>query len=251
MFGYNLCPLWQKFVLNEGIMPAPLVRLIKGNEQNMQDTNLLASVLKMRENYANPEHPDIEDLSKTAFLNDEPLYTWLASVDNILNILIDFSKVKQNADDILNGACTSFIKSCPLVNQQIKDSYLNAPGTMIPPEDKGIKLVNKEDFITGLKKTFYEKYLKNKYSTATVNSYKSAINLGCKIFKKNLWVINNPTTIQNLITKASSKDPAPTTEEEELRKLFRQKNSDTHNALYNAMKNYQKFLELKEENKKY
>ena len=97
----NLSNLWCKFILSEGVMPASLSRIIKKNNENQTNTKLLAQLLQKRESFSDPLYPELSEVAKRAFLNDDELNNWLVSMDGILDIIIAFSDSDKNTQDIL------------------------------------------------------------------------------------------------------------------------------------------------------
>ena len=239
---------WCRFVLNEGIMPASLVRFFKQSDTTRANTKLLAQILKTRENFSDSLYPELTALAKRSFLSDEELNNWLSSMDSILTIIITFADGDNNTQDILNGALTSFIKSCPLVADDIKNPYMNTPipSTTVTRQARTYRRANYDNPTLAAKKDAFINYLMNKgYSAPTCNSYKTSVNLGKDYAEKDLWEIENPKEIKDILYKLM--DGVPTTEEErKLRKAFEGKNLDTHNALSNGLKRYYEFLENRE-----
>ena len=230
---------WCRFVLNEGVMPASLARLIKHDETNLKNTKLLAQILQQRESFTNNEYIEITNIAKTAFLNDNELINWLISMDSILTIIITFADADNNTKDILNGALTSFIKSCPLVSEQVKNSYISLPFSSVslnsPAQkyssrnySKSVLDAKKEDFVE-----YLDKFAPKHYSTSTASSYKTSVNLGLIYAGRNLWEIDNPQELKSILDELNTRDD------------FKEKNKNTNNSLSNGLWRYLEFLEYR------
>ena len=115
----NLSNIWCKFVLTESIIPTAVARNLKKDDSLMQNTKLLAQILKERENFNDSQYEDIKEIVAKAFQSDEELCNWLEKIEDILTVIINFADADENKVYILNGAFISFIKSCPLVSNQV------------------------------------------------------------------------------------------------------------------------------------
>lgn len=242
MFG-NSSNLWCKFVLDEGIMPASLARLIKRNGRLSSNPGLLAKLLKTRESFSDANYPELAELAKRAFLNDEELNAWLISMDSILDIIIAFSDSDANTQDILNGAFMSFIKSCPLVSEQIKEpyahtSFISNPAPQIFHKyssknyNKSATNIKKDDFIK-----YLDKYAPKHYSKSTARSYTTSVNLGTVFAGRDLWEIDDPQELKQILDGLNRRND------------FQTKNTDTHNSLGNGLWRYLEFLEYRADKK--
>lgn len=232
----NLSSLWCKFVLNEGIMPAPLARIIK-SITNSNNTKLLALLLQKRESFSDSHYHELTEMAKWAFLNDSELNNWLVSIDNILSTIIIFSDSDSNTKDILTGAFTSFIKSCPLVSENIKNSYTGLStvfNTTRPDFHKYSSRNYTKSASTFKKDTFIEyldKYAPKHYSKSTARSYTTSVNLGINFVGRDLWEIDDPQELKKILDNLNLRDD------------FQKKNADTHNSLSNGLWRYLEFLE--------
>ena len=241
MFADN----WCRFVLNEGIIPASLARFFKQNDANRVNAKLLAQILKARESFSNVLYPELTALTKRAFLSDEELCNWLASVDSILTIIISFAEGDNNTKDILDGAFTSFIKSCPLVSESVKESYIKVsiPSAPVVVQTRKYRRdCNDNPLIAAKKKAFGEYLESHEFSSSTANSYRTSVNLGEDFVGKDLWEIDDPEEMNEILNKFVY-GKSLTEEDKALKKDFDDKNDNTHNALSNGLKRYYEFLE--------
>lgn len=239
MKNSGLSASWCRFVLNEGIIPSMIVRQIKNDDKNRQDAKLLASVLIKRENFNDTLHPEIVSMARTSFRNDPELTDWLSKTDSLLSVIINFADSQNNDQiymgDLLDGAYSSFIKSCPLVSEEIKNEYLH-PGeqvrVMTRTRAKNSSYIRKDDHP---KKREFIAYLRdNGFSENTCNSYKSAINTVSSFFNTNLWEIDDAATMQKMYDEYTG-DPE-----------FIERDNYVHKALSNGLKQYIKSLKEKE-----
>ena len=228
---------WCRFVLNEGIMPASLARYFKQSDATYANAKLLAQLLKTRENFHDSFYPEITELTKRAFLNDEELNNWLVSVDSILTIIITFANGDNNTQDVLNGAFTSFIKSCPLVAEGIKANYLTEK-VQVKPTTNNPKIRYRNNSSSVRINEFIAYLVRVPYSTNTINSYCTSINISAELASKheltsNLWDIEDAAEMQSIFDKLKSLAD------------YRDRNIKTHNCLSSALQQYIKFLSFK------
>ena len=230
---------WCRFVLNEGIIPSMIVRQIKNNDKDRQDAKLLASILIKRENFNDTLHSEIVSMARTSFRDDPELTAWLSKTDSLLSVIINFADSQNNDQiymgDLLDGAYSSFIKSCPLVSEEIKNEYLHQGEqfrVMARPRAKNSSYTRKDDHP---KKREFIGYLRdNGYSENTCNSYKSAINTVSSFFDTNLWEIDDAAIMQKMYDEYVG-DPK-----------FIDRDNDVHKALSNGLKQYIKSLKERE-----
>lgn len=231
---------WCNFVLNEGVMPASIVRRIKNDSDISQDNCLLASILNKRDTFSDAGHPDLVTLTKTAFNNDQELTSWLAEMDNLLNIIVSFSNQKS-MKDLLDGAYSSFIKACPWISNDIKNKYLQAKEPTSYSEIARAKndletLVYKKTMSNPKIRDFMI-FLQKSYSPNTCNSYKTAVgNWGSDILGKDLWKIDDPDEMQDLYNLYMKTD------------AFVTKDINTRKTLSNGLKRYIEFLRTEPQN---
>ena len=238
MKNNGLSASWCRFVLNEGILPSMIARQIKNNDKDKQDTKLLASVLIKRENFNDALHPEIASMARASFRNDPELIAWLSKTDSLLSVIINFADLQRDGqiymEDLLDGAYSSFIKSCPLVSEEIKNEYLHLdePVQVITrARARNSSYARKDDHP---KKREFVTYLRdNEYSENTCNSYKSAINTVSSFFDTNLWEIDDAATMQKMFNEYAGNPE------------FTEKDKDVHKALSNGLKQYIEFLEAK------
>lgn len=234
MVNIVLSDSWCQFVLNEGIMPSAIARRIKHDENDRQNPKFIASILLQRKNFSDTTHSEIASLARTSFLNDPELTNWLAKTDTLLNVIIQFSDqqgVNQvNATDLLNGAYTSFIKSCPLVAEETKNKYQKTTekNTTRVSQKRSLFFRREND---AKKQAFTDYLIKKMYRLNTCNAYKSAVsNWGSTILKTNLWDIDDP-----LEMKRKFDEYCETPE-------FIDKDYSTHKTLSNGLLKYIEFL---------
>ena len=238
MKNNGLSASWCRFVLNEGILPSMIARQIKNNDKDKQDTKLLASVLIKRENFNDALHPEIASMARASFRNDPELIAWLSKTDSLLSVIINFADSQSDGqiymEDLLDGAYSSFIKSCPLVSEEIKNEYLHSDEqvwVMPRARARNSSYARKDDHP---KKREFVVYLRdNEYSENTCNSYKSAINTVSSFFDTNLWEIDDAATMQKMFNEYVGNP------------RFTEKDKDVHKALSNGLKQYIEFLEAK------
>ena len=243
---------WCRFVLNEGIIPASLARFFKQNDANRANAKLLAQILKARESFSDVLYPELTALTKRAFLSDEELCNWLASVDSILTIIVSFAEGDSNTKDILNGAFISFIKSCPLVSESVKDAYIkvSVPSAPVVMQTRKYRRDSNDNPLIAAKKKAFGEYLEsNNYSPPTANSYRTSVNLGSDFLGadfagRNLWEIDDPAEMERIFNKLKNDEPQ-TEEDKKLRQDYKKKDDDTHNALSNGLKRYLEFLRFR------
>lgn len=225
---------WCKFVLNEGIMPASLARLLKQSSENQNNPKLLAQILKERDNFNNPNYQEISALAKKAFSVDHELNSWLNSVDGILNCIINFAKEESHTKEILNVAFGVFIKSCSLVSEQQKNLYLDTP----KPDGFAVfstKAYHRHSNPKNPKKKDFMDYLQNQhYCLSTRYCYGSAIDTCSTIILENLWLIDTPAKMKQIFDQISQKE------------VFLNLNTARHNALSSALLRYIEFLDSRQ-----
>lgn len=241
MKNSGLSASWCRFVLNEGILPSMIARQIKNDDKDRQDAKLLASILIKRENFNDTLHFEIVSMARTSFRNDPELTAWLSKTDSLLSVIINFADSQNNDQiymgDLLDGAYSSFIKSCPLVSEEIKNEYLH-PGeqvrVMARTRAKNSSYIRKDDHPK--KQEFMAYLLDNGYSQNTCNSYKSAINTASSMFFNNseLWNVDDATAVQKMLDEHSH-DPE-----------FIDKDRKTNKALSNGLRRYIEFLKERE-----
>lgn len=238
MKNNGLSASWCRFVLNEGIIPSMIARQIKNNDKNKQDTKLLASILVKRENFNDTLHSEIVSMARTSFRNDPELTAWLSKTDSLLSVIINFADSQNDGQlymgDLLDGAYSSFIKSCPLVSEEIKNEYLH-PDKQIRvitrTRAKNSSYIRKDDHPK--KQEFMAYLLDNGYSQNTCNSYKSSINTASSFFNTNLWKIDDAAIMQKMFNEYAGNPE------------FIERDNYVHKALSNGLKQYIKYLEDK------
>ncbi len=241
MENIGLSATWCRFVLNEGILPAMIARQIKNNDKNRQNIKLIASVLQKRENFKDVSYSEIVSMARTCFHNDPELTAWLSKIDSLLSVIIKFTDMQTDTkfctSDLLDGAYVSFIKSCPLVSEDIKKEYLNTnePGwVMTHIRAKNSSYIRKDEHPQKQEFMIYLRSLKDgdrdKYTKNTCNSYKSAINLASKLFEENLWEINDATEVKKRLDKHINTQN------------FIKADDGTHKSLSNGLRRYIEFL---------
>lgn len=235
----NLSDIWCKFVLTESIIPAAVARNLKKDDSLMQNTKLLAQILKERENFNDSRYEDIKGIVAKAFQSDEELCDWLKNIEDVLTVIINFADADENKIYILNGAFISFIKSCPLVSGQIITSYLE--DLKKNPFNSPLKVLSRDDFVSAERQKHFITYLEKKYpSKGTINSYKSAINVTSEILNKNLWLIENYEEFQKVMDYLTKDNPNSTPKDQEIRSAFNKKNH--HNTISCGLKSYKDYL---------
>lgn len=234
-----------QFVLNEGIMPSAIVRLLKNSTTNgsirENDLLLVASILQDNRNFCSEKHADIASIAKSVFDADVPLTDWLGKTHNILDVILNNIKEEDsffNAEDIIRGALICFIKSCPFVGEEKKQEYIS-------------KLERKNDFNLmsygkraikqpEIKKSFEEYLYLHGYQPSTVNSYKSAINVigdfcsqeGIVISEgASLWEVQNLREFEKIKRQLENNGK------------FLEKNAAGNSILFNGFKRFGEFLE--------
>jgi len=244
--SYILNNSWRKFVLNEGIMPAPLVRLIKNDDEIFNNAKLLAQILKMRESFNDTAHPELSELAQKTFLNDEEINNWLASMDSILDIIINFADGDSATNDVLKGAFISFIKSCPLVSEKNKNTYIETPAIHLSSSSYRKKSGNQTP--AQAKRDSFMEYLDihapKHYSGGTRFCYKTAVNLTSGLIKKDLWDIDDPQEMQEVLNRLIYNE-AQTPEEKELQQKFEDKDKATKRSVSCGLQRYYEFLKFR------
>lgn len=231
---------WCEFVLNEGIMPPSLARLLKSDKDNSHNAALFARILQQRESFTDSQYPEITDKAKTAFLSDEETTKWLKEdVDYLL------TSIAKNADsnkdpDLLNASFSHFINDYPLVKDEDKKKYLlpkNYKNTL-EHEICQKRIQNKpwKNYNPGLStEEVYEftKFLENRnYRSNTIKSYCSIINkLNRELDFHNIWDIEDAEEMTELYEKLKC---IP---------FFIDMNKKSHNILFCSLKLYIKFLD--------
>ncbi len=229
--------IWSDFVVNEGILPAPIIRKL-GNFDN--SPTLIAKILIERENFKtkSSELEDIQNAAQTAFLGDTEMVDWLKEVTPLLQILeIDYNNIGHNLNliDAVNGACLSFIKSCYLLPDKVLNNYINQIETKeskatTAPFDYAKEAAQKEK---------YSEFLAAKgYSANTINSYRSAINnIGAlPSVSTNIWAIQTSLDINDLVSELEyNKNHAHDD--------YKEKDIKSNKTLSNALKRYCEFVD--------
>ena len=233
----NIKESWCNFVLNEGIMPAGLVRKLKESQKNNDELcSIIADILINRENsnfdtlYNFPEKNSI----RAAFNTDMELLKWLDSVTDLLFVIKTFANKGANFANMVNEACVSFIKICPLVADERKNLYIDAPSAPTPIINLGSD-----------PKQAFKNYLERcGYSFNTINSYISSINMVGKLscIQRDLWSIIDGDEM-NLLFHNLETNPDHHYDE------FKQKDFDNKKIPSNALKRYIEFLFSKDTNK--
>ncbi len=233
--------IWCDFVLNEGLMPAPIVRIIKNNasENTRSDDDYLniAEILYLREGYNKREtaiQAAISQIAPSAFVGDFELNVWLEKMSNILKMIcMGFSAIGEGVDmeDMVIGAMSSFIKSCPLVNDNNKSKYVN----LLNPKSRfavSSPRVSGSLYSKKGRKDAFESYLiEQEYKPATVNVYKSAINIIGDMCGCNLWDCENVEDLEVIYQDKIQPDF----------KKFDEEDRRRNRALSNGWKRYLEF----------
>ena len=233
---YNIKENWCYFVLNEGIMPASLVRKLKESQKNNDELcPIIADILINRENcnfdtlYNFPEKAAV----RAAFNTDMELLRWLDSVTDLLSVIKTFANKDATFANMVNEACVSFIKICPLVADERKNLYIDAPSVPVP-------IINSSSD----PKQAFKNYLERcGYSFNTINSYISSINMIGKLpcIQRDLWSIIDADEMSSLFHNL---DTNPNHQYDE----FKQKDFDNKKIPSNALKRYIEFLFSKDTN---
>ena len=166
---------------------------------------------------------------------------------SILTIIISFAEGDNNTKDILDGAFTSFIKSCPLVSESVKESYIKVsiPSAPVVVQTRKYRRdCNDNPLIAAKKKAFGEYLESHEFSSSTANSYRTSVNLGEDFVGKDLWEIDDPEEMNEILNKFVY-GKSLTEEDKALKKDFDDKNDNTHNALSNGLKRYLEFLRFR------
>lgn len=226
----KLTKIWCKFVLDEGLIPSPIVRVLKnsGPKERFQDYRKIAGILSDRENfgkvkgdYLSSSDADIIALATDSFKMDTELIKWLKEIDVILNIIKNTDP--NTMSDLLIGALTSFIKGCPFIGEGKKQAYLLYSGPLARTRANKYNLPQQVAF---------EQFLvdQDKYSLGTIRAYKSAITHISKYLNRNLWEITN---VQEILSV-----------QKQLESDINYKNIDKekHAALSNGFNKYCEFL---------
>ena len=245
---------WCEFVLNEGIMPSSLVRLLKSDEANRHDAALLARILQERESFDNPKYPEISKNAKTAFLYDEEATKWLNGeiVKCVLNIIANADSNKD--PELLTDSFSTFINICTLVKDEYKKKYLlpknydkNKKKYILPENYKKIleqgicqKIMKNKPWKYNMlapsskKEEEFTEFLRHrtKCKESTIKIYRSIINkLNRELDFYDIWDIEDAKEMEKLYKKLNS---IP---------LFISMNINSHNVLFRSLKLYIEFLD--------
>lgn len=229
---------WCDFVLNEGIMPTNLVRELKNFNEN--GTKLCVLIADILSNQEIAEEPRLRISSKKtsvseAFNSDPELVKWLNSVTELLYVIKTFVGKGDAFSGMVDEACLSFIKVCPLVSDERKLFYLGADSITDLP------------VLTDDQKQAFRNYLKEcGYSFNTINSYISAVNIIGKLDNVglDLWSIKNSEQIKQLYNELEANT-------EHLYDEYKRKDAEGRKTLSNALKRYMEFLNGKGDNMMY
>lgn len=187
--------LWCQFVLNEGIMPAPIVRVLKSSYQKkrLEDWKKLASILLDQRGLAldSDADSDIMAVAKEAFKGDLALTNWLDHMKHVLSVIV--SGDADSFPDMIEGALISFIKACPFVSDEQKQKYLLPVGMPRPVARRKSSKYNDEQA-----QQFEQFLLQHGYSYGTACSYKSAISYIAKCWCSELWEVTDLEDIQKI-----------------------------------------------------
>lgn len=250
------------FVLNEGIMPSVLTRIIRSNIMISDDSEYIAQILEKRCDF-NPTNPHLTDetkksiqdyLNKNVFEMDEALMDWLKKVSLLLQLIMQpeiYPGIAiPNAQK--DWAISTLIKSCPLVSENIKDEYLSdceqkdkrdaakeRHNMLLTPEQKESML--QRDL--KIKEQFGEHFFKrtrfisfvvshDRKTKVTAMAYRSALNTIENKYNINVWAMNTPNEVDEAIEKLEKNED------------FCQANAKTHGALIAAMRKYRLFISV-------
>ncbi len=224
---------WCDFILNEGIMPTVLIRDFKNCQINPNNLcSLIANVLYFKEQ-VNLDFLNDKNIIKAAFLADPDLTNWLNSVSDLLYTIYTFASKESAFTNILNEACLSFIKLCPLVSDDRKQLYLANKSSLIPFHNA----------ISDPKSDFKNYLIECGYSFNSANSYISAINKISKLtnIERNLWDISDADEMKRFLLDLEANTA-------NLYDEYKLQNIKSGKILSNALKRYIEFLTGKDAN---
>lgn len=198
---------WCRFVLEEGIMPPVITRKLNAADINLsENAALLADILNKRENFRCPAElssvlDGIETVMQTAFLSDPELVGWLDKVSILLEVISVYGRTDNaltDMEDVVDGACKSFIKSCYLVTQAQKDRYAAFSRATSLSRSLSDDEHQRQAFAYYLRHESPKKYEPN-----TINSYISNLNglLKQPEVNVNIWGVDDPQVLRELLQR--------------------------------------------------
>lgn len=249
------------FVLNEGIMPSILTRMIRSDEELSQNINFIAGILDARQNF-NPsvefaERDSVRNIMqhlKTGiFESDTELSKWLSDVSILLQL------IKQDVvassinipEEQKQWAVSAFIRSCPLLPDSVKQSYTGMSvekNDVSLSQDAGVyrrlfgsylnHCPSQPRIPTDIKSEFYNFItIHDGKSPVTANAYKSALNTIEKKYNVNFWAITDVPQVDSAMNALMADE------------IFMQNNDNTHGAFVAAMRKYRAFCVVRNYNK--
>jgi len=191
---------WCDFVLEEGVMPNSIARLLKANRDNfVQNESLyryIALILLLRERFSTESQcAKFRDFSvfKNAFLSDVELVDWLKKIEPLLQLIVQAS-VPEMSDAVV-GSFKSFIKSCPLVLNENKEKYLSK----FFSQDSSVLIKTRARRCNSEMQLKFESYLEQKYTKGTVSGYRSAITtIGTQFLQIDLWNVTSSEEMEKI-----------------------------------------------------
>ncbi len=220
---------WCRFILNEGFMPSFITRKLKDFPADHQDLCLIiADILSNSENKSIDSNfvPDRKNI-KAAFKTDPELQNWLETMQELINIIKTYATKGEIFSNIVDEACLSFIKACPLVADNRKKLYIGLKYDSYP-----------NLFANSNVKQAFRKYLENEhYSPNTINSYISGVNKVGKLtnIQRNLWEIRDADEMWDLIAHWEKNT-------NHLYEEYKERDFLSRKTLSNAVKRYADFL---------
>ena len=218
---------WCNFILNEGIMPSLIARKLKYFPTDHNDLCIvIADILCNRENaHVDSNLVPNKEIVKSAFNADPELANWLGAMQELLEIIKTYANKDKIFSNIVDEACLSFIKACPLVSDGRKQFYIGSKPSSFSSANSDIKQL------------FREYLEKSQYSYNTINSYISGINKVGKLsnIQRNLWDIRDADEMRHLVAHWENNT-------DHLYDAYKEQDLLSRKTLSNAVKRYAEFL---------
>lgn len=217
---------WCDFVLNEGLMPTMAARFIKNNSADDENLYILVADILI-----NKENADIDNfpqaVTAASFKADTQLFEWLDSIKELLDVIKAYADKGDLFTAIVDEACISFIKLCPLLADEIKQKYL----------ESAQKASQSFSLKSDIRQNFRAYLTDRNYSANTINSYISGINVVGSLanIQCNLWDITDPNEMKHLVARLEANT-------DHLYDEYKERDLLSRKTFSNALKRYVEFL---------
>ncbi len=198
----NCQEIFLRFLTENGLLPAQIIRFFYSYSEKKPDIRFIANMLYSQDEFGTsvPDVPKdlLEILSNKPFAADSALSNWLKDASKILEIL----KTEEIYDNITipeeqkKWALIAFIKSCPLVGQKTKESYIaQIEKASANNLNNKIYSIDKQE-----NRDKFKAYMMHKnFKPTTITLYTSAINQISRKYCENLWTVTDAASLDNIL----------------------------------------------------